>query len=102
MVVHSSIHARIILKMAVLIVPHRLDDDNDDDNGNDYDDYMAMTMILSCIKGGKQKTAQMLYLQCIYNGIPRPLAINRQVLLRPGSESKLFMSRTEFETTQII
>ena len=36
MVVHSSMHAR---KLAVLIVPHRLDDDNDDDNGNDYDDY---------------------------------------------------------------
>ena len=36
MVVHSSIHAR---KMAVLIVPLRLDDDNDDDNGNDCDDY---------------------------------------------------------------
>lgn len=36
MVVHSSIHAR---KMAVVIVPLRIDDDNDDDNGNDYDDY---------------------------------------------------------------
>ena len=25
--------------MAVLIVPLRLDDDNNDDNGNDYDDH---------------------------------------------------------------
>ena len=94
MVVHSSIHAR---KMAVLIVPLRFDDD--------ITTMMiilrtmmimAMTMILSCIKGGKQKTAQMPYQQCIYKGISRPLAINRRVLLRPGSESKLFMSRTEF------
>ena len=93
MVVHSSIHAR---KMAVLIVPLRLDDDNDDDYGDGDDPKLY--------KRGKQKTAQMLYLQCIYKGIPRPLAINRQVLLMPGSESKLklFMNRTEFETTQII
>ena len=34
MVVHSSIHAR---QMAVLIVPLRLDDDNDHDYGDDDD-----------------------------------------------------------------
>lgn len=91
-------HAR---KMAVLIFPHRLDDDNDDDNGNDYDDY-GDDDDPKLYKRGKQKTAQLLYPQCMYIGIPRPLVINRQVLLRPGSESKLFISRTEFETTQII
>ena len=91
-------HAR---KMAVLIVPHRLDDDNDDDNGNDYDDY-GDGDDPKLYKRGKTKDCSAAVPTVHVYREPRPLVINRQVLLRPGSESKLFISRTEFETTQII